>query len=270
MTLTSTDELLVDVSDGVARLTLNRPKARNALSIGLRDDLVAAVRACRASDEVRAVLLCGAGGAFCAGMDLAASSASSAGQPGFDTRSMSQALREGVHALVTELWEIDKPTVAAVDGAAVGPGAHLAVACDFVLVHEGSRMLWSFSRIGLVVDAGGAYLLPRLVGLARAKELILLGEGLRGQQIVDSGLALRCVDAETLDKEATALAARLAAGPTRALGMSKRLLNRSLESTLAESLEQEAAFQALATSSTDLVEGLAAFREKRDPRFTGH
>ncbi|HWB66038.1 MAG TPA: enoyl-CoA hydratase-related protein [Mycobacteriales bacterium] len=265
------DELRVDVVDGVARLTLNRPKARNALSIGLRDDLVHAVRDCRASDEVRAVLITGAGGAFCAGMDLSASSAANAGKPDFDPRSMSQALREGVHALITDLWELDKPTVAAVDGAAVGPGAHLALACDFVLVDDRAKFIWSFSKIGLVVDAGGAYLLPRLVGLAKAKELVLLGGSLSGDDAVAAGIAYRrCASAEALDQEATALATKLAQGPTRALGMSKRLLNRSLESSLADSLDAEAAAQALATASSDLVEGMAAFREKRDPKFTGH
>ena len=269
MTLEGGDELLVDVVDGVAQLTLNRPQARNALSAGLRDDLVRVVRECRADDEVRAVLLTGAGGAFCAGMDLSASSAARAGEPGFDQRSMAQALRSGVHALITDLWEMDKPTIAAVDGAAVGPGAHLALACDFVLVHERSRFLWSFSKIGLVVDGGGAFLLPRLVGLPKAKELILLSEGVTGAEAVTAGLAYRCVEAEALLREATAVATRLAAGPTRALGLSKRLLNRSFESTLAESLEAEAAAQSLATGTADLVEGMAAFREKRDPKFTG-
>ena len=269
MTPTGGEELLVDVVDGVAQLTLNRPQARNALSAGLRDDLVRVVRECRADDDVRAVLLTGAGGSFCAGMDLSASSAARAGEPGFDQRSMAQALRSGVHALVTDLWEMDKPTVAAVDGPAVGPGAHLALACDFVLVHERTRFLWSFSKIGLVVDGGGAFLLPRLVGLPRAKELILLSEGVTGAEAVTAGLAYRCVEPDALLGEATALATRLAAGPTRALGLSKRLLNRSFESTLAESLEAEAAAQSLATGTADLVEGMAALREKRDPKFTG-
>ena len=270
MTVAGGDELLVDVVDGVARVTLNRPQARNALSAGLRDDLVRVVRECRADDDVRAVLLTGAGGAFCAGMDLSASSAARAGEPGFDQRSMAQALRSGVHALVTDLWEMDKPTVAAVDGAAVGPGAHLALACDFVLVHDRSRFLWSFSKIGLVVDGGGAFLLPRLVGLPRAKELVLLSEGVTGAEAVTAGLAYRCVEQDALLPEATALATRLAAGPTRALGLSKRLLNRSFESTLAESLEAEATAQSLATGTADLIEGMTALRERRDPRFTGH
>lgn len=255
--------------DHVCRITLDRPEARNALTVEMRDALVGAVRAGRADPEVRAVLITGTGDAFCAGMDLSASTVARAGGGDFETRSTSEALRVGVQALVRELWELDKPTVAAVNGTAVGPGAHLALACDFVLVHERTRFLWSFARWGLVVDAGGAYLLPRLVGLPRAKAMVMLGEGCAGQEAVDLGLAYRCVPAAELDQEATALAARLAAGPTRSLGLSKRLLNASFETGLAASLETEGHFQALATTSSDLVEGMAAFREKRDARFTG-
>jgi 2-(1,2-epoxy-1,2-dihydrophenyl)acetyl-CoA isomerase len=262
------EHLRVSVAEGVAELTLDRPDARNALSVRLRDDLLAAVRACRASDDVRAVLLAGSGGVFCSGMDLRESTAARAGEPGFDAREMEHALHSGVHALVRELWELDKPVVAAVDGAAVGPGAHLALACDLVVVGPATTLSWSFSRIGLVVDAAGAYLLPRLVGLPRAKALVLLSESLSGEDCVREGLAYRCAD----DVLGTAreLAASLAAGPTRALGLSKRLLNATFERDLATSLELEAAYQALATRSADLVEGLAAFREKRRPDFTGH
>ena len=255
--------------DGVATVTLDRPDAKNALTVEMRDDLLEAVRDLRADSAVRAVLLTGTGDAFCAGMDLGASTVSQAGTPGFDTRQTAEALRVGVHAIVRELWELDKPTVAAVNGVAVGPGAHLALACDFVLVHDATRFLWSFSRWGLVVDAGGAYLLPRLVGMAKAKALVLLGEPVIGAAAVDLGLAYNCVPADALLDEARALAARLAAGPTRALGLSKQLLNASFETDLGRSLATEAAFQSLATASSDLVEGMTAFKEKRDPRFTG-
>src|SRR5437867_1719136 len=157
----------------------------------MRDDLLAAVRDCRADPEMRAILLTGTGDSFCAGMDLRASTVAQAGGEGFETRSTSEALRAGVQAIVRELWELDKPTVAAVNGTAVGPGAHLA------------------------------------------------------------------------------LAARLAAGPTRSLGLSKQLLNRSFESSFAESLDLEGAYQSLAATSADLAEGMAAFKDKRDPKFTG-
>jgi 2-(1,2-epoxy-1,2-dihydrophenyl)acetyl-CoA isomerase len=255
--------------DHVARITLDRPEARNALTVEMRDDLVRTVRECRADANVRALLITGTGDSFCAGMDLGASTVSRAGSEGFDTRSTSEALRVGVQSLIRELWELDKPTVAAVNGTAVGPGAHLALACDFVLVHEQTRFLWSFARWGLVVDAGGAYLLPRLVGLPRAKAMVLLGDGATGPEAVALGLAYRCVPRSDLDGEAHALAARLAKGPTRALGLSKVLLNRAFESDLASSLDLEGAFQSLATTSSDLAEGMAAFRDKRDPNFTG-
>jgi 2-(1,2-epoxy-1,2-dihydrophenyl)acetyl-CoA isomerase len=256
-------------SDGVCRIMLDRPEAKNALTVEMRDAVTDAVRAGRADPGVRALLITGTGDAFCAGMDLSASTVARAGGGDFDTRATAEALRAGVQAFIRELWELDKPTVAAVNGVAVGPGAHLALACDFVLVHEATRFMWSFARWGLVVDAGGAYLLPRLVGLPRAKAMVMLGEGCTGQEAVDAGLAYRCVASTDLDAEANALAARLAAGPTRSLGLSKRLLNASFETDLAAALDVEAAYQSLAATSADLAEGMAAFKERRDARFTG-
>ncbi|HZJ26070.1 MAG TPA: enoyl-CoA hydratase-related protein [Acidimicrobiia bacterium] len=255
--------------DHVCRIVLDRPEAKHALTIEMRDTLVSAVRDARADDDVRAVLITGTGDAFCAGMDLGASTVARAGGGDFQTRTTAEALRVGVQALIRELWELDKPTVAAVNGVAVGPGAHLALACDFVLVHERSRFLWSFPRWGLVVDAGGAYLLPRLVGLPRAKAMVMLGEGVTGEDAVTDGLAYRCVPEAELAETADALAVRLASGPTRSLGLSKRLLNASFETDLAHSLDLEGAYQSLATTSSDLTEGMAAFKERREARFTG-
>jgi 2-(1,2-epoxy-1,2-dihydrophenyl)acetyl-CoA isomerase len=255
--------------DHVARIVLDRPEAKNALTAEMRDELVATIRSARSDPEVRALLITGVGDAFCAGMDLAASTVAQAGREGFEVRSTSEALRAGVQAFIRDLWELDKPTIAAVNGVAVGPGAHLALACDFVLVAPTTRFVWSFHRWGLVADAGGAYLLPRLVGLPRARAMLLLGEGAVGQEAVDLGLAYQCVDAGALDAEATALARRLADGPTRAFGLTKRLLNASFETDLAHSLELEGHFQALATTTSDLREGMTAFREKRGTNFTG-
>jgi 2-(1,2-epoxy-1,2-dihydrophenyl)acetyl-CoA isomerase len=256
--------------DYVGRIVLARPEARNALTIAMRDGIIDAVRDFRADPEVRAVMITAEGDSFCAGMDLSASTVAQAGKPGFVPRTTSEALRAGVQTLIRELWELDKPTIAAVNGAAVGPGAHLALACDFVFVHPQTRFIWTFAKWGLVADAGGAYLLPRLVGLQRAKAMFMLGEGATGAEAVDLGLAYRCVeDPESLLAEALEVTRRLAAGPTRSLGLSKRLLNTSFESDLSDSLEREGYFQALATSSPDLVEGMAAFREKRDANFDG-
>jgi 2-(1,2-epoxy-1,2-dihydrophenyl)acetyl-CoA isomerase len=264
-------ELRVEIDiDGVGRIVLARPQAKNALTIEMRDALVDAIRAVRTDPGVRAVLITGEGDAFCAGMDLSASTVAQAGKPGFTPRATSEALRAGVQTFIRELWELDKPTIAAVNGAAVGPGAHLALACDFVLVHPNTRFIWSFAKWGLVVDAGGAYLLPRLVGLGRAKAMVMLGEGATGADAVQMGLAYRCVDApDALMPAALELARRLAAGPTRSFGLSKMLLNRTFETDLSASLDLEGHFQALATTSPDLVEGMDAFREKRDADFTG-
>ncbi len=141
-------------ADHVGRISLDRPDAKNALTVEMRDDIVAAVRDARANDDVRALLIRGNGGAFCAGMDLGASTVMKAAEPGYRTRSTAEALRVGVQTFIRELWELDKPTVACVNGAAVGPGAHLALACDFVLVQPATKFMWSFAKWGLVVDAG--------------------------------------------------------------------------------------------------------------------
>ena len=257
-------------ADGVCRITLDRPDAKHALTVAMRDGIVDALRAGRADPAVRAFLVRSTGDAFCAGMDLGASTVAQAGKPGFDPRTTAEALRVGVQTFIRELWEMDKPTVAAVHGAAVGPGAHLALACDFVVTGPATKFLWSFHKWGLVVDAGGAYLLPRLVGLPRAKAMVMLGEGCSGAEAVALGLAYRCADdTDGVATTAEELATRLAEGPTRALGLSKKLLNASFETDLTTSLELEGAYQSLATASADLVEGMVAFREKRPARFEG-
>ena len=263
-------ELLTSISDGVLHIALDRPEAKNALTVAMRDGITDALRDARSNPDVRSVLISGRGDAFCSGMDLGASTVMQAGRPDFRTRMTSEALRIGVQVFIRELWELDKPTVAAVHGAAVGPGAHLALACDFVFVQPATRFVWTFPKWGLVVDAGGAYLLPRLVGLPKAKALVMLGESIKGSDAVGAGLAYACsTDAEAVLADATALAQRLAAGPTRSLGLSKRLLNASFETDLGDSLELEGHFQALATTSPDLLEGMAAFRDKRDAQFNG-
>lgn len=254
--------------DSVARLTLDRPEAKNALTVDMRDEILDRVREARRDREVRCLMITGVGDSFCAGMDLRQSTVAGSGGAEFDPRATSEALRNGVQAFIRELWELDKPTVAAVNGTAVGPGAHLALACDFVLVCEQTRFVWSFARWGLVVDAGGAYLLPRLVGLPRAKAMVMLGEGARGAEAVTLGLAYRCLPSvEELETEASDLAARLAAGPVRSLGLSKGMLNATFESALPVSLDREAQAQAMAAVSAEMAEGMAAFAEKRPPDF---
>ena len=219
-----------------AASSLDRPEAKNALTIAMRDGIIDAVRDFRADPTVRAVLITGERRRVLRGHGPRARRPSRRrASPASTPRTTSEALRVGVQTFIRELWELDKPTVAAVNGAAVGPGAHLALACDFVLVHPRTRFIWSFAKWGLVADAGGAYLLPRLVGLPRAKAMVMLGEGATGAEAVDLGLAYRCVDdADALLPEAArARRAGSRPGPTRSLGLSKRLLNASFETDLA-------------------------------------
>ncbi len=255
-------------ADHVGRITLDRPEARNALTVEMRDDLASAVRQARSDPAVRSVLITGTGGSFCAGMDLRASTVSQAGTSGFDPRSTSEALRVGVQAIIRELWELDKPTVAAVDGGAVGPGAHLALACDFVLVHPGTRFIWSFARWGLVVDAGGAYLLPRLVGLPRAKALVLLGGEVVGAEAVDArpGLSLHRLGRGPGNRGRGA-GGPVGRGPTRSLGLSKKLLNATSRPPCRSRSTARGRPSRWPPPPPEMAEGMAAFKEKRAPRF---
>jgi 2-(1,2-epoxy-1,2-dihydrophenyl)acetyl-CoA isomerase len=268
----------VERDGGVWTITINRPERRNALDGASRDALVSALREARSDPDVRAVLLTGAGGSFCSGADLGggggnrstpAAPAAAAPPGGIDQRAAVEALRNGAQTLLRTLWELDKPTVAAVDGPAAGVGAHLALACDLVVMAQGARLIEVFSRRGLVLDAMGAYLLPRLVGLGRAKQIVFLAEDIGAEQAMQWGLAQYVTEPDQLLEEAQALAARLAKGPTRALGLSKGLLNRSFESSLDQSLLDEALAVALNTANADMREGMIAFMQRRPAEFSG-
>jgi 2-(1,2-epoxy-1,2-dihydrophenyl)acetyl-CoA isomerase len=275
----SDDSILWDLVDGVARVTINRPQRRNALDAASRETLIEAILRARSDRDVRALLLTGAGGAFCTGADLGGGGAPPPGgaQPppdgvprGIDPRAAAEALRVGAQRLIRTLWDLDKPTVAAVAGPAAGMGAHLALACDLVVMAEDARLIEVFARRGLVVDAMGAWLLPRLVGLGRAKQMVYFADGIRGPQALEWGLVQHVVPAERLGEEAMAWATRLAKGPTRALGLAKQLLNRSLESSLDQSLHDEALAVATNTQYADMKEGMISFLERRPPEFVGH
>jgi 2-(1,2-epoxy-1,2-dihydrophenyl)acetyl-CoA isomerase len=278
----SEQTILWELVDGVARLTINRPERRNAIDAASREVLLERLAEARSNPAVRALLLTGTGGSFCTGADLSAGPAPAApapapatpdsspdGPPRIDIRAAGEALRGGAQRLVRTLWELDKPTVAAVDGPAAGLGAHLALACDLVIMAEGARLIEVFARRGLVVDAMGAYLLPRLVGLGRAKQIVFFADDIHAEQALSWGLAQHVVAADQLADESMAWAARLAKGPTRALGMSKQLLNRSLESSLDQSLHDEAMAVAANTQYADMKEGMISFLQRRPPEFAG-
>lgn len=258
------DAILYALEHQVAWITLNRPEARNAVNDAMREELLAVLTDARTNPEIRAVVLTGAGKGFCTGADLSRRGAGPSG-PG----AAREMLRTRSQRLVRALWELEKPVIAAVNGVAAGLGAHLAFASDLVIAAAEARFIEIFVRRGIAIDACGAYLLPRLLGLARAKELVFFGDDLPAEEAQRLGLVNRVVPADQLHAAAREWAERLASGPTFAIGMSKRLLNRSLDVDMETALDDEAMAQSLVTQSEDTKEGMLAFMEKRPPAFTG-
>jgi 2-(1,2-epoxy-1,2-dihydrophenyl)acetyl-CoA isomerase len=252
--------LLSEVADGVATLTLNRPEALNALNSQLRGDLLAAFKAAARDESTRAVVLTGAGRGFCAGADL---------RGGTAERDFRSVLTAEYNPLIEAVRALPKPVVAAVNGVAAGAGVSLALAADVVVASEEARFVPAFNRIGLVPDSGLARILVRGVGRHRAFEILMGERQLGAGDARDLGLVAAVVPADRLAETVRELAQRLADGPTVAIGLTKRLLNRAEQATLHEALAAEAALQELAGRTDDHAEGVAAFGEKRDPRFGG-
>jgi 2-(1,2-epoxy-1,2-dihydrophenyl)acetyl-CoA isomerase len=253
------------IENQVAWLTLNRPEARNAINAPMRDEIIAVLTEARTNPDIRALVLTGAGKGFCTGADLSGPRGQGPSGPGAGR----EVMKASSQRLIRTLWELEKPVIAAVNGVAAGLGSHLAFACDLVIAAAEARFIEIFVRRGIAIDAGGAFLLPRLIGLSRAKELVFFGDDLAAVDAERLGLVNRVVPAGDLERSARDWAERLARGPTFAIGMSKRLLNRSLESSLETCLEEEALAQSLVTQSEDTKEGIQSFIEKRAPRFSG-
>jgi 2-(1,2-epoxy-1,2-dihydrophenyl)acetyl-CoA isomerase len=245
----------------VRTLTLDRPQAMNALDGELKEVLLAAVRGAALDAHVRAVVLTGAGRAFCAGQDLR--------ERADDAPSLAEELRERYIPLILAMRRLEKPIVAAVNGVAAGAGFSLALACDLRVMAEGATFFAAFGRIGLVPDSGMSWFLPRLVGPARAAEILMLSDPIDAARAERIGLADRVVPAEAVVAEAQSLAARLAMGAPRAQALTRRALAYGQEHDLEATLEFEAQLQDAAGRSADHAEGLRAFAEKRPPRFTG-
>ncbi|GAA1432265.1 2-(1,2-epoxy-1,2-dihydrophenyl)acetyl-CoA isomerase PaaG [Streptomyces thermospinosisporus] len=250
----------------VTHITLDRPEALNALTPGLRERLVGLLDGASADPQVRAVVLTGTGRGFCAGADLRGGR-TPAGPPA--PGDVARTLRQGAQRLIAAVLDCEKPVIAAVNGTAAGLGAHLAFACDLVLAARSARFIEVFVRRGLVPDAGGAYLLPRLIGPQRAKELMFFGETLTAAGAERLGLVNRVVPDEDLGATARAWAARLAAAPTRALALTKQLVNASLDTDRAAAFAAEANAQELNLAAEDAREGLTAFAARREPEFRG-
>jgi 2-(1,2-epoxy-1,2-dihydrophenyl)acetyl-CoA isomerase len=256
--------VLVEKRGGATHLTLNRPDKLNAFTRAMHAELRASLEAAGADPQCRAVVLTGAGRAFSAGQDLAETGMSKGAKvdPG-------ALLEEVYNPLIKLITTLDKPVVAAVNGIAAGAAANIAFACDIVVAARSASFIQSFARIGLIPDAGGTWLLPRLIGPARARGFCMLAEPLPAEKAEAWGLIWRAVDDDKLGDEVNALADRLAQAATYGLALAKRALDASSTSTLAQQLDLERDYQRLAAASPDAKEGVAAFLEKRTPKYTG-
>jgi 2-(1,2-epoxy-1,2-dihydrophenyl)acetyl-CoA isomerase len=263
--MTEGGTVLVERVDGVCRITLNRPEKLNAFNAAMHTALYAALEGAGRDEAVRAVLLTGAGRAFCAGQDLGDRDPAKDGTD----RDLGALLEHTYNPLIRLLRSLDKPAVCAVNGVAAGAGASLALACDIVLAARSAKFIQAFSRIGLVPDSGATWTLPHLVGEARAKGLALTGMPLAAETAAEWGLIWGVVADGLLMDEARTLAAELAEGPTVGLGLTKRAIQAAGGNSLDVQLDLERDLQREAGRSPDYAEGVSAFLEKRAPVFTG-
>jgi 2-(1,2-epoxy-1,2-dihydrophenyl)acetyl-CoA isomerase len=257
--------VLLEKSDHVATITLNQPATLNALTFDVLSRLREIVDEVDADPDVRAVLLTGAGRGFCSGANLLGGSGQTLAAGGMGVRAAVGAMNE----LLVDIAEMEKPWVAAINGPAVGGGCSLALNCDLLLIAESAYLCVGYVNVGVVLDMGSTYLLPRLVGLHKANELAFFGERVYGPEAAELGLANRVVPDEELPDTAREWAARLAAGPALAIGAMKLGMRRALHGTFRDALHWESQMLALIAQTEDAAEGLMAFFQKRKPQFKG-
>jgi 2-(1,2-epoxy-1,2-dihydrophenyl)acetyl-CoA isomerase len=261
------EQLAVSLAEGVLTITIRNPTRRNALNDASVAAFVSAVEQAQNSEAVRALLITGDGPDFCSGFDIVARNAGGGARP--RVGAIQRRLPSQAHRLIPLLLDLQVPVVAAVRGYAVGIGLQLLLASDFVIAADTARLWEPFAKRGMTPDGGASWLLPRVVGALRARQMLMLGRRLSGAEAKEWGIVHECAaDAEVLAR-ASELAATLAAGPTVTLGLTRWLANTGWERSLKEQLTQEALAMELSSRSTDFREGLAAFVDKRDPRFSG-
>ena len=259
------ETILFDVANGAATLTLNRPDRLNSFNIKMHEDVADALGRVERDAGIRALLLTGAGRGFCAGQDLS----DRAVAPGAEGVDLGESLENRYNPLVKRIMNLPKPVVCAVNGVAAGAGANIAFACDIVLAAKSAKFIQSFSNIGLVPDSGGTWILPRLAGHARALGLALTGEALTAEKAEAWGLIWRAIDDAQLKEESGKLIERLAMGPTRGLAAIKMAMRKGWQADLDTQLDLERDLQRELGRTQDYKEGVAAFGEKRAPKFTG-
>jgi 2-(1,2-epoxy-1,2-dihydrophenyl)acetyl-CoA isomerase len=256
------ETILYTQDEGVLTITLNRPDTLNAFNSVMGAELLDALKKAERDPAARCIVLTGAGRAFSSGEDLKARQAEGITEFG-------STLRNRYNPIVLRIRNMDKPVLGSINGVAAGAGCSLALACDLRIASEKARFILVFVRVGLVPDSGSSFLLPRLVGLGKALEMAFLGDEVGAEEALRLGLVNRVVPPEELESATREIALRLAKGPTKAIGLAKRAMNRALTMDLEELLEYETHGQEIAGASADYKEGVAAFTEKRQANFTG-
>ncbi|HLF30012.1 MAG TPA: 2-(1,2-epoxy-1,2-dihydrophenyl)acetyl-CoA isomerase PaaG [Xanthomonadales bacterium] len=259
------NNILFEVADGVGKLTLNRPQSLNSFNTEMHEEVRTAFKQVREDAAIRCLIITGSGRGFCAGQDL--SDRAVTAQDG--APDLGESVEKYYNPLIRGIMTLPKPVICAVNGVAAGAGASIALACDIVLAARSASFVQVFCKIGLVPDSGGTWNLPRAVGLARARGLALLGDKLSAEKAEAWGMIWRCTDDDKLQDEALQLARHLATQPTKGLGMIKKLLTESTSNSLHQQLELEKQAMSILSRSHDYQEGVAAFLEKRAPRFKG-
>jgi len=257
------DTILTAQADGVLTLTLNRPAAFNSFTRPMAAALQWALKEADDNPEVRCVVITGEGKAFCAGQDLKEVTAE-------DAPSFEEIVGGSYNTTVRLIRSLNKPVIAAVNGVAAGAGANIALACDLCVASESARFIQAFSKIGLIPDSGGTWMLPRVVGLQRATALAYLGTPVSAEEAAAMGMIHKAFPAHEFEAEVAALAASLALMPTRGLALTKQAFNKAFEQGFSDQLETELELQGEASRTSDYAEGVAAFLEKRQPSFQGH
>ena len=257
------NSILIKTENQVAYITLNRPDVFNSFNREMALLLQSILDDCEYNNEVRSIVITGNGKAFCAGQDLKEVTSSEL-NPGFK-----KILEEHYNPIITRIRSIHKPIVAAVNGVAAGAGANIALSCDLVVASNKASFIQAFSKIGLIPDSGGTFFLPRLIGFQKATALMMLGDKVTAEEAEELGMIFKVISSESFNEEVEKLAVKLANMPTKALGLIKELLNKSITNTLEQQLELEGKLQIEAALSEDYTEGVNAFMEKRKPIFKG-
>ena len=257
------NSILIKIENQVAYITLNRPDVFNSFNREMALLLQSILEDCEYNNEVRSIVITGNGKAFCAGQDLKEVTSSEL-NPGFK-----KILEEHYNPIITRIRAINKPIIAAVNGVAAGAGANIALSCDLVVASNKASFIQAFSKIGLIPDSGGTFFLPRLIGFQKATALMMLGDKVTAEEAEELGMIFKVISSESFNEEVEKLAVKLANMPTKALGLIKELLNKSITNTLEQQLELEGKLQIEAALSEDYTEGVNAFMEKRKPIFKG-